>query len=361
MARKPKICVIGGGTFGLMHLRTFHQLAKDGRCEFLALADTNEETLEQRRDEFGIRTYTDFREMIDKEKPDGVTIATPDHVHRMIALESLQRGVHTFVEKPLDVTVEGCREIMDSARSKGLLLEVDFHKRYDPYHIQLHDLARAGKFGEIEYCYAWMEDRIEVPRDWWPSWAGASSPGWFLAIHMVDLFLWVARTRGRKVFATGVRKKLPSLGVEAWDAISIHAELERDITFQCQVSWILPDAFEAMVNQGIRIVGTEGVMEIDSQDRGAASCFADEDRMATYNLGFFREYQDKSGDTVYGGYGIEAIADFADNLSFLLDGGKLDDLAGKYPDATDGLEATKIVAAAHESLASGKMIDISQT
>ena len=36
MARKPRICIIGGGTFGLMHLRTFRQLANEGRCEFLA-------------------------------------------------------------------------------------------------------------------------------------------------------------------------------------------------------------------------------------------------------------------------------------------------------------------------------------
>jgi len=258
----------------------------------------------------------------------------------------------------MDVTVAGCHEMIDAARSAGLMLEVDFHKRYDPYHVRLCELAREGKFGEIEYGYAWMEDRIEVPRDWWPSWAGESSPAWFLAIHMVDLFRWVAQTRGKRVFATGVRKKLPSLGVDAWDAISIHAEMERDITFQCQVSWILPDDFEATVNQGIRIVGTEGIMEIDSQDRGAASCFASDKGMTSYNLGFFRETLDKAGNMTYGGYGIDAIADFADNLSHLLDGGTVEDLNGRYPDGKDGLEATKIVAAAHESLETGKMVDI---
>jgi len=357
---RPKICVIGGGTFGVMHLRTFRQLENEGRCEFLALADINEELLKERAGEFGMRTYTDYAEMIEKERPDGVTIATPDHLHRRIALDCIERGVHVFVEKPLDVTPEGCREIIDAAAAKGLLLEVDFHKRYDPYHLELRRLADEGKFGEIEYGYAWMEDRIEVPRDWWPAWAQHSSPGWFLAIHMVDLFLWVARTRGLSVYATGVKKKLASLGVDAWDSISIAVKMERDISFQCQVSWILPDAFEAIVNQGIRVVGTEGIMEVDSQDRGAASCFAADNRMATHNLGFFRESKDKAGRTIFGGYGIDAIADFADNLSFLLEGGDLADLAGKYPDGTDGLEATKIVAGAHESLESGRVVDISE-
>ncbi|MFH0962657.1 MAG: Gfo/Idh/MocA family oxidoreductase [Planctomycetota bacterium] len=358
MARKPKICVIGGGTFGVMHLRTFRQLENEGRCEFCGLADINEELLAKRREEFGMRTYKDFAEMIAKEKPDGVTVATPDHLHRKIALEAIRRGVHVLVEKPLDVTVEGCRELVDAAAQKGVLLEVDFHKRFDPYHQELCRKAREGKLGEIEYGYAWMEDRIEIPRDWWPSWAKDSSPAWFLAVHMVDLFLWITRKRGKRVFATGVRKKLPSIGVSAWDSINLLAELEGEVTFQCQSSWILPDSFEAIVNQGIRVVGTEGVMEVDSQDRGAESCFSSDGKMVTYNLGFFREAKDKSGKVVYGGYGIESIADFAENLTYLLAGGKLAELAEKYPDGQDGLEATKIVAAAHESIATGKVIEI---
>jgi len=358
MSRVPRICVIGGGTFGVMHLKAFHQLADDGKCEFCALADVNSDLLDKRRQEFGMRTYTDYVEMIEKEKPDGVTVATPDHLHRRIAVEAMKHGVHVLVEKPLDVTVQGCVEMIRAAEADDLLLEVDFHKRYDPYHQELCRLAREGKFGEIEYGYAWMEDRIEVPRDWWPSWAKDSSPAWFLAIHMVDLFLWIAQTTGKRVYATGVRKKLASMNISAWDSMSIFAELDRDITFQCQVSWILPDAFEAIVNQGIRILGTEGVMEVDSENRGAESCFQSDESMITYNLGFFRETKDRSGNTVYYGYGIEAIADFASNVQFLVNGGKLLELKGKYPDAYDGLEATKIVAAAHESLSTGRLVEI---
>lgn len=358
MARKPRICVIGGGMFGEMHLRTFRQLDREGLCEFAALADLNEDLLDRRRRTYGMRTYTDFIEMIETEKPDGVTIATPDHLHKRIALEAIGRGVHVMVEKPLDVTVAGCEEIIAAARTKDVLLQVDFHKRFDPYHRELMEEARRGKFGEIEYGYAFMEDRIEVPRDWWPSWAKDSSPAWFLAIHMVDLFLWIAQTRGKRVFATGVGKKLKSIGIDAWDSIQIFAECEKDITFQCQVTWILPDAFEAVVNQGIRILGTEGVMEVDSQNRGSESCFSGDNKMITHNLGFFRESRNKAGETVYSGYGIEAIADFNENLSYLLGGGAIADLDGTYPSGEDGLEATRIVAAAHRSIDTGGLVEL---
>jgi len=354
----PRICVVGGGTFGLMHLRAFRQFQREGRCEFLALADVNEQVLKDRAREFAVRTYTDYAEMLEREQPDGVAIATPDHLHREVALAALASGSHALVEKPLDVTVDGCTAMIDAAREAGVLLQVDFHKRYDPYHAELCRLAREGKFGQIEYAYAWIEDRIEVPRDWLSSWAAESSPAWFLGIHMVDLFCWVAQAKGRRVHATGTRKKLPTIGVDAWDSICFSVEMEGDATLQCQTSWVLPDAFEGIVNQGIRVVGTEGIMEVDSQNRGAECCFASEGRMATPNLGFFRRTQDARGETLYGGYGIDAIGHFVDNVAFLMEGGSPADLAGTYPGGEDGLEATKIVAAAHESLASGELVDV---
>lgn len=358
MAAAPRICVVGGGTFGLMHLRALRQFEREGRCEFCALADVDERVREDRGDEFGVRTYADCAEMFERERPDAVTIATPDHLHGQVALAAIGRGCHVLVEKPLDVTVEGCRAMIEAARAAGVLLQVDFHKRYDPYHAELCRLAREGKFGQIEYGYAWMEDRLEVPRDWLSSWAAESSPAWFLGIHAVDLFCWVAQTRGRRVHATGTRKKLPSIGIDAWDSVCFSVEMEGDVTLQCQTSWVLPDAFEGIVNQGIRVVGTEGIMEVDSQNRGAECCFASDGRMATPNLGFFRQTTDARGEAVYGGYGIEAIAHFTDNVAFLTDGGSLGELAGTYPSGEDGLEATKIVAAVHESLASGELVDV---
>jgi predicted dehydrogenase len=175
---------------------------------------------------------------------------------------------------------------------------------------------------------------------------------------VVDLFCWVAQARGLRVHATGARRKLPTIGVDAWDSVCFTVEMERDVTLQCQTSWVLPDGFEGIVNQGIRIVGTEGIMEVDSQNRGTECCFASDGRMTTPNLGFFCERQDAQGEKVYGGYGIDAIRHFVDNVAFLMDGGALASLAGTYPSGEDGLEATRIVAAAHQSLARGGVVDV---
>ena len=84
-----KIAVIGAGTFGINHLRAFRQLEYTGQAQLVALADVNEETLRSRLEEFPIRGYADYREMLEKEELDGVAIATPDHLHREITVQHL--------------------------------------------------------------------------------------------------------------------------------------------------------------------------------------------------------------------------------------------------------------------------------
>jgi len=354
---KPRLAVVGGGKFGLMHLRAYKQLEREGRAELVGLADVNEDLCAQRREEFGVRTYTDYRELVEKEEPDGVSVVTPDHLHREIGLFVLGAGCHVLIEKPLDVTVGGCQELIDKAAENERILMVDFHKRYDPYHEELRAQVQAGKLGEVLYGYAHMEDRIEVPRDWWPAWASRSSPLWFLGVHMFDLIRWVTAEDPVRVYASGGKKKLAGLGVDTYDFVQAKVEFAGGSTFTVDSSWILPDGFETIVNQGIRVVGTEGIMEVDSQDRGARSCFTSEG-MATYNLGFFKEARNKRGETVYSGYGIVSIQDFALNVAHVVEGGSLGDLTGTYADGADGLQVTKIAEGAQRSLETRQVVEL---
>ena len=56
--------------------------------------------------------------------------------------------------------------MVDLAAKKNALLQVDFHKRYDPYNIDAMRKVREGKLGEPYYAYAYMEDKIVVPTKW---------------------------------------------------------------------------------------------------------------------------------------------------------------------------------------------------
>jgi len=356
-----RIGVIGVGTFGLNHLRAFRQLGYVGSAQLVAAADLNDQLLEERQAEFGMKAYTDYREMIEQENLDAVTIVTPDPLHHDIAITCAEAGLHILCEKPLDVTPDGCQEMIDAAARNNVLLQVDFHKRFDEFHREMKRRLDLGEFGTIQYGYAHMEDRIEVPRDWFPGWAQRSSPAWFLGIHFYDLALWWLGAAGKTVYATGQKGKLSSLGVDTLDSVQAKVQFDTGATVCFDTSWILPDGFEAIVNQGIRLVGTEGLIECDSQDRGTVTCstrYEQEKRgMMTHNPSFLREITDRRGRQIFEGYGITSIADFAENVNLLLEGTKLDELA-PYPSGLDGLRATQVAYAVHESLDRGTVITI---
>jgi len=353
-----RIGIVGGGKFGLMHLRTFCQLRAEGKVEHVALADIDEQLLEQRKREFDVVCYADHREMLEQEDPDAFSVVTPDFLHRQIALDSIAAGKHVLVEKPLDTSVQGCEEIASRGEEAGLLVQVDFHKRFDPFHVELRQAIERGEFGTVEYGYAWMEDRVEIPRDWFPGWAPRSSPAWFLGVHMIDLFRWcVGGRNGRRVWATGQKHKLRSLNIDAYDAVEAKVEFEDGISLHLDTSWILPESFESVVNQGIRIVGSDGIGEVDSQDRGARMASASAGQRSC-NPVFFLEERGPDGAARYSGYGVASIAAFAGNVQFLKDGGCLEELEGRYAGARDALEVTRIAEGIHRSLETGGIVEL---
>lgn len=363
----PKIAVVGGRTWGHMHLRAFSQLQRTGQCELVALVDLDETILAQRAAEFGVTTFTSLDEMLAVAKPDGVTIAVPDHLHHQVAATALRAGCHVLIEKPMDITSEGCRTLIGLAEAKNLLIQIEFMKRKDPYHIDLEQRIGKGQLGDIQYGYAWMEDRIEVPRDWLPAWASASNPAWFLGVHMFDLVRWLIKSDAVAVSATGCYGKLRQIGIDTYDSVSSRVLFASGASFAVDVSWHLPDGNEAIVNQGVKVVGSEGWMTVDTQDRGARGCLKGaiatavgtsdrvlpENAMFTPNLGLFIQNADRWGQPQFSGYGIESIQDFGLNVGYLMSGGAMSDLSGSYPSGYDGLEITKIVEAVHESMANG--------
>ena len=350
-----RIAVVGAGKFGQTHLDVFSQLGDKG-VELAAIAEADPARAEALRVRYRIPVYANHREMLEKVPLDAVSVATPDHLHRDIVIDAAAAGKHILVEKPLDVTVEGAEAMVRAARKAGVLLQVDFHKRYDPDHQAIERRVRSGDLGDILYGSVHMEDRVDVPAEWFPHWAAASSPAWFLGVHFYDLVRWILKSEAKTVYASGTKAVLlRDHGIDAYDCVNAKVDFVNGAAFAFDTSWILPKEFEAVVNQGLRIVGTKGIFECDSQDRGTRSCIGGEG-MATYNNNFKRETVDRQGRRLLRGYGIESIEDFAENVAFLKAGGRLSDLGGVWASGEDGLETTRIAVAIHESLAAGRAV-----
>lgn len=355
---KPRVGVIGGGIYGTKILKAFSFAAKIGDIELVALADLKEEVVRQQAAAFGIKGYVDYKEMLRKEQLDAVAIVTPDFLHREITLEAAKHGVHVLVQKPLDTSSEGGLDMIRAAREQGIMLFVDFHKRFDPAHMQLKSDIKAGKLGSIQYGYAYMEDKIVVPSVWFKNWAQHSSPAWFLGIHFYDLIYWLLESKPERVYATGLKHKLVGMGIDTYDSIQAKFEFANGAQFSMDASWVLPNSFPSIVNQGIRVIGSDGMTEVDSQDRGVLSAFEDEAASIVSNPYAALEVEQPFYGVAPQGYTFESMLYFTKLIGLLKNGMTLEQLEGAYPNGEEALVSTQMCEAVHESLKTGQIIKL---
>jgi predicted dehydrogenase len=356
---KIRVGVIGAGIYGTNVIQAFHSRHLAGEIDLAAVADINAGALERVKKTFGLNGYSDYKEMFENERLDAVAVVTPDHLHRDAAVAAAEYGIHILAQKPLATCSGEGREMVEAAAKNNVMLYVDFHKRFDPGHIQLKQAIKAGLLGEIEYGYVCMEDPIYVPAEWFKNWARHSSPVWFIGVHFYDLIYWLLGEKPEQVYASGVKKKLASMGIDCYDSIQAKFNFPGGAGITVDASWILPKSFVSPVNQHIRIAGTDGLQEVDSQDRGVFACYEKDNAGQIINP--YGKYM--TDDPIIGeiaaGYTIESMLYFL-RLVALLKSGKatLDSLKGRYPDGDQALVSVKMCEAAHQSAATRTVVDI---
>lgn len=124
-----KLAMIGCGGIGNYHLG--HFLGFKDIVELAGFCDLIPEKAEDfvRRAGSG-KAYTNYLEMYDEVKPDMVFICVPPYCHGEIEFETIKRGIHFFVEKPLALDLDLAKSIRDAAEEKGLITASGFQCRY---------------------------------------------------------------------------------------------------------------------------------------------------------------------------------------------------------------------------------------
>ena len=101
-----RVGVIRAGIFGETHIDALAQWGKyPGNIELIGFAEMNRGRSEEMESRYGVRGYSDHRELIEKAKLDAVTGATPDHVHFKVVMDCLDAELPVLVEKPLTTDI----------------------------------------------------------------------------------------------------------------------------------------------------------------------------------------------------------------------------------------------------------------
>jgi predicted dehydrogenase len=97
-----------------------------------------------------LKTYSDYRELLEKEKPQVVTIGTPDHWHVPIAIAALKAGCDVYCEKPLTLTIEEGFRIRDAVKESGKVFQVGTQQRSEHKLVFLKAIAivKSGRLGK---------------------------------------------------------------------------------------------------------------------------------------------------------------------------------------------------------------------
>ena len=143
------IGIVGYGYWGPNLVRNF---AETPGAKVAAVSDLDSAKLAVVERRFpGVKTTTDYRELLTDPGIDAVAIATPVNTHFELGMAALRAGKHVWLEKPMTETAEQARQLVDEAEKRGLTLIVDHTFIYTGAVAKMAELIKAGELGRIYY------------------------------------------------------------------------------------------------------------------------------------------------------------------------------------------------------------------
>jgi predicted dehydrogenase len=194
--KSVNIGVIGaGGIAQGAHLPAYENCPN---ANIVAIADVNEAAVEKAKEKFNIpHGYTDYRELLQRDDIDAVSICTPNFMHKDPAIAALRAGKNVLVEKPLGMNAQEGQEIADVARETGKQCMVGFVMRYSAEAQVLKRYVDAGEMGDIYYGRAQFLRRRGIPG--WGVFGQKDKQGGGplidLGVHVLDCALWLMGNR----------------------------------------------------------------------------------------------------------------------------------------------------------------------
>lgn len=131
---------------GFNHARIYAEMDD---VELVAVADPDPRACRRIFNTYRPQIYDNYLRLLDIERPDLVSVAVPTKLHVDVACEAMSRGVHVLVEKPLALTIEEGRVIIDAARRFGTKLSVGHVERFNPAIIELKRRLEREELGRI--------------------------------------------------------------------------------------------------------------------------------------------------------------------------------------------------------------------
>ena len=184
MASTVRIGFFGVGGIAQHHLNHLKEIPE---AQIVAACDINEERVKAMTAPFGAAAYTDSAKMLAESKLDALYVCVPPHAHGDIEIRAAQKGLHLFVEKPVNLYMDQAIKAGEAIRKAGVMSQVGYSLRYIASAIRLKEFLKDKEVGSA-HVFRW-NGLPGVP--WWRQYGQGGGQLVEMTTHQLDLLRWV--------------------------------------------------------------------------------------------------------------------------------------------------------------------------
>jgi predicted dehydrogenase len=148
--RKVRYAVVGLGDIAQEAM--LPGIEHTGNSELCALVTSDRVKAQEVGEKYGVKQtfgYEEFGALLESRTVDAIYLATPNWRHAEFIIPALKAGIHVLTEKPLEVSTERCREILEVQKSSSAKLMVAYRLHFEPSTLALIERIRSGELGKV--------------------------------------------------------------------------------------------------------------------------------------------------------------------------------------------------------------------
>jgi predicted dehydrogenase len=269
---KTRLAILGAGWWAVENHIPALMLRPD--VEISGVCRLGREELRRVQEQFGIQYGTeDYEELLRHQKPDGVIISSPHHLHYKQALAALEQGIHVLCEKPMALHTSEAKHLELVVQSRNLHFLIPYGWNYTGFAQKARGLVQKGEVGTVEHVLCHMasalRDLFDGQGAWFAeqaffkpaasTWSDPSLGGGFAhgqLSHALALLLWMTDLQPAEVFAF---MRSSRSGADIHSAMS--CRFKNGVTCMVGGAATMPPGSPYQVD--IRIFGSGGMLLLD--------------------------------------------------------------------------------------------------
>ena len=212
-----KYAIIGCGRISPNHI----EAAKNNQLDFTAMCDILPEAMADKSARFNlqaVKQYTDYKELLEKEAPELVAIATESGKHAEIALDCIAAGCNVIIEKPIALSIADADAIIAAGEKAGVVVCANHQNRFNKSIQYIRKALESGRFGKLSHGAAhvrWNRGKNYYDQaPWRGTWVQDGGCLMNQCIHNIDLLRWMMGDEVEEVMAYTDQLQHPYLEAE---------------------------------------------------------------------------------------------------------------------------------------------------